>query len=191
MKKLMLVTALVGATMLPLTASAAVGAYVEAQGGYTKLDTNKNINATDNNIGHFSYGARAGIAKNVSDDLKLGAELGLTDLGESKFDTVATISQKSLDLLATASLTVNPQVDVFVKGGIANVRQEAELATSTVKTTKIKPMAAFGVAYDLNEQVALTGTVQHIFGDELNSGNFTTDTIASSTAANVGVRYNF
>jgi len=52
-------------------------------------------------------------------------------------------------------------------------------------------MAAFGVAYDLNEQVALTGTVQHIFGDELNSGNFTSDTIASSTAANVGVRYNF
>lgn len=185
----MLAGALGVAALLPLSANA--GAYVEAQGGYTQLDTNKNINATDNSIGHFSYGLRAGYNKNVTDTVKLGLEAGATDLGESKFGD-DKLSQQSLDLLATAAMTVTDGVDVIVKAGAARVEQKVEAANAESKKTETKPMVAFGVAYDLNEQVALTGTVEHVFADEVNTTNFANnDTVASSTGANVGLRVKF
>ena len=185
----MLAGALGVAALLPLSANA--GAYVEAQGGYTQLDTNKNINANDNNIGHFSYGLRAGYSKNVTDTVKLGLEVGANDLGESKFGA-NKLSQQSLDLLATAGASVADNVDVFVKAGAARVEQKATVAGAESKKTETKPMLGLGVAYDLNEQVALTGTVEHVFADEVNTTNFANnDTIASSTGVNVGLRVKF
>ena len=181
----MLAGALSVAALLPLSANAA--AYVEAQGGYTRLDTNKNINANDNSIGHFSYGLRAGYNKNVTDTVKLGLEAGAADLGESKFGD-DKLSQQALDLLATAAMTVTDGVDVIVKAGAARVEQKV----ADTKKTETKPMVGFGVAYDLNEQVALTGTVEHVFADEVNTTNFANnDTLASSTGANVGLRVKF
>lgn len=189
MKKLMLAGAIAVAALLPLSANA--GAYVEAQGGYTQLDTNKNINATDNNIGGFSYGLRAGYNKNVTDSVKLGVEVAATDLGESKFGA-NKLSQQSVDLAATASVNVAENADVFVKAGAARVKQKVEVATAETSKTETKPLLGFGVSYDLNEQVALTGTVQHVFADEVNTTNFAAnDKVASSTGANIGVRVKF
>jgi hypothetical protein len=191
MKKLILASAILGASLLPLTASA--GAYVEGNIGYTQLDTNKNINATDNSIGHLSGGARVGYDQIVADNLKLGAEVGLDDLGQSTFGNLLTVKQQSVDLLATATVALSEQVDVFAKGGITNIQQKVTTpAVTDNKVNKIEPKLVVGAAYNVNDNVAVTGNVAHVFADELQAGdNFLDKRVASSTGANVGLRIKF
>lgn len=87
-----------------------------------------------------------------------------------------------LDLLGVAKYNFTPQINAFVKGGIAYVHQTVTIEGDTTffslffgdidieKATlnKFLPEAAIGVGYDINRNFSVDLSYSHIFGEAIN-----------------------
>ncbi len=171
--------------------------YVQGEGGYSALDTDKNINAT-HDIGSFGYAVRGGYEMPLSGPWSLGFEAGYINLGDSTFGAAAVapgemkFKQQGGDLLATATYHFDNGMNLFGKAGGAWISQKATLAGVSIGSKdKILPELAAGMGYDVNKNIALTATVNHIFGDSINVNTaIPVNAVASSTSVLAGIRFN-
>jgi opacity protein-like surface antigen len=210
MKKLVVTTLALSASLAAMNSIAGQmgptsregGFYAEVDGGYAQLDTNTNlIPATKVDKGDFAFGLRGGYEAALSDGWLWGLEAGYFNLGKTQYKNVlgllganADIKQQGGDILAVLKKELGNGLNIFGKAGGAYVKQEGDVtvpgATIVVaNSNKFLPEIAGGLGYQVTDSVAVTGTVNHIFGDKLNA-NTSTSTVASSTAAMVGLRLN-
>jgi opacity protein-like surface antigen len=142
-----------------------------------------------------SFTARAGYEFPLNNGLHLGVEAGYLYLGKVKFNNVLGTNysfdakQQGADLLATVTKDLNPNFSVFAKGGVAYIKQSYEVvvANQTLKGAieddhGFLPEIAGGVKYNINERLAVTGTVNHIFASS---------DVTDSTAVGLGLRMTF
>ena len=178
------------------------GFYGQVEGGYSHLNT-KDINSITANNGDFGFAARAGYLFPLASTWKAGIEAGYFNLGKSTYKqggvNVVDIKQQGFDILAVVQKQLNANFDVFGKAGAAYVDQKGKVPVAIANLkgwntsydkTKFLPEIAGGVAYNINDNLAVTGTVNHIFGDKIEANSSTTS-VASSTSALVGLRYTF
>jgi len=178
------------------------GFYGQVEGGYSQLNAKDIGNATVDN-GDFGFAARVGYLFPLASTWSAGVEGGYFNLGKSTYKVdganLMDLKQQGFDLLAVVKKQLNSNFDVFGKAGVAYVDQDAKFPAyvanagnlnSSYEKTKFLPEIAGGVAYNINQNLAVTGTVNHIFGDKIDI-NSTSNNVASSTSALVGLRYTF
>lgn len=179
-------------------------AYIQLEAGYVRQNfQNDFIPADDFSNDTIGAALRLGYLMPFANAWSFGLELGSLYLGDTSYDRIGSlpvnlsIKQKGLDLLAIAKKDLTDRVNVFGKAGIAYIQQEYDFSNnnnSVVVTynskSRVLPEIAAGLGYHLTDNLELTGTVNHIFGKNMNADSYAND-IASSTAALVGLRYNF
>lgn len=189
--------------------------YAEVAGGYSKLH-NINVQSIDVesiNIlfnqshvdsGGFAFSARLGMNFATDNSWAWGYELGYFNLAKAEAKGhygggapgKIKFKQQGVDFLGTINKQLNDKIGLFAKAGIAVVKQDCngdvsnfQIALFNGDSSDVLPEIAGGVSVNLTDSLALTGTVNHLFGKSVNT-NITPDDIASSTSAMVGVRFN-
>ena len=130
-----------------------------------------------------------------------GYEIGYFNLAKAEakselgsFYTNLKLKQKGIDFLATFNKQFNEKVGAFAKAGLAVVSQDLDKESNveanwSTDGSGVLPEIAGGVLVNLTDNLALTGTVNHLFGKSVNIHS-NTDDIASSTSGMLGLRYN-
>ena len=202
MKKVLIPALLLSSVAVANAASFNGGhVYVQGEAGYSELDTDKNINTANHSIGGFGYGIRGGYEAAVSGPWSIGLEAGYINLGDSTFGVNPTqrkIEQQGGDLLATATYHFDNGLNIFGKAGGAYISQKTTLAGVNLGSKdKFLPELAAGMGYDVNKNVTLTATVNHIFGDSVNATTIANTavitpvtSVASSTSVLAGIKFN-
>ena len=148
----------------------------------------------------FGYKLNAGYRFNEW----LGAEIGVVDLGEAKYDyrvsspaldLTALYRTKAVTLAGVASMPVAPSVALFGKLGVAFTEATNDLAarasglraSASAKTRKNNLYAGVGAEYRVNATLSMIGEYEYFgaVGDEANTGR------ARAQLLSVGVRYSF
>jgi opacity protein-like surface antigen len=211
MKKIVVSTFIVSATLGSLQVVAGGmdevqerGFYAQIEGGYAQLDTNTNLFAAQKvDKGDFSYGLRGGYEIPLSDSWLWGIEAGYFNFGKTSYINTAPfgvnvdIKQQGGDLLAVIKKNFNNGLNLYGKAGAAYVYQDVNLVLPVASSTglnineskKFLPEIAGGVGYQISDKIVVTGSVNHIFGNSLNS-NTTGIRVASATAGMIGLRLN-
>ncbi len=196
------------ALMLPLASFAGTAEsespygriYGQIDLGQTYMNINKESTGSNIDKDQLSSALRLGYEFPSQSSLHLGLEAGSQYFGEFTLHKGASslnILQGAVDLLMVVRKDINPQFSVFAKGGAATVIQQASFNNSYPSyttyndvRTDVRPELAGGVKYDFNRNVAVVGTVNHIFADTFNA-NATQLKYASTTTASLGLRVTF
>ncbi len=166
--------------------------YVELQAGASHFSINgSSLGSTNTTKNGFAGGIRAGVMKSLDNSkVSLGLETGVDYLGKAKvtINTVESkISQNNIDLLGVMSYQMTEQFSPFVKAGVTFAKTSSDPVLSSLSTDrKAAAKVAVGALYQVNENVALTATVNHVFGKELNSSF---GTPVRTTSGLIGIRF--
>lgn len=160
-----------------------------------KKETKKSINTgVNSNIRHkvvkHKQGAEIGYEDNLTDNVKLGGEMDFNDFSTVDFDSLLNFKQLGMDILATASLSLSDDFDLFAKAGMTNVEDSTSQSTTTDnKTVKTTPKVVIGSAYNVNERLSITGKVSHVFDENQTNQNPLLDKKGSeSTGGSIGFK---
>lgn len=167
MSRLLTLSLLATATLIPLAASAEdfyAGATF-AHGGKLTFANPVNGKSTqgDAKTGLKLYGGYA-----FTDTLAL--EAGYAQYGTTTFDPTAlglaqapTFKMRNLTLAGRYTYHINDDWSLFAKAGIASSRFTAsDGAGERDSVTSTKPLLALGMAYNVSKAVALTVEIEHI-----------------------------
>ncbi|OOY83917.1 hypothetical protein BOW14_12755 [Solemya velum gill symbiont] len=186
--------------------------YVSLQLGYGGIDSKSygNLGTTGNRLTQkntgFSYRVSGGYLFNITNNLKIGPELGYFGYPKDKYthpNFTFELKGYSVDLLANARYTFNNMLYGFVKGGFAYTQQKLTMSNpanpnQNLSNTKSKllPALEVGLGYKINQNMSLDASYHRVFGDAdvLNGGNLNSlndAKIGPVSAWLVGFNYNF
>lgn len=179
-KKIALVAALISINSLALAdplytgivTTADHGFYVEVEGGYARLlglpDKPINSASSQHQVGTLGWGSNLGYAWALDAVSAIGAEVGYSDNGHDKFTGenggVLKLTSEDIQLLGTFSSGFDSGFNVFVKLGVAALRQKASVSqTITINSTAVtpfsdskttlEPMAVLGLGYKITPNI--------------------------------------
>lgn len=182
--------------------------YILGEVGYSKYNNVDNfLGFTKFDTSDVAFSLKAGYMFPTMSSWSWGIETGYFNNGQIHGNTTVNpffadlkITQQGVDILAVLNKQVNEKVDIFGKAGLSIVSQDRDYTTNIVGTnqsvtdSKVLPKIAGGLAVNVTQNVAITGTVSHTFGDNLDNSYYsarTSDMAASSTNVLAGVRYTF
>ncbi|WP_237362247.1 outer membrane protein [Vibrio marisflavi] len=151
----------------------------------------------------------AGYLHTINDKWAAGVELGYSHFGTgtfykdptTKLPAKSTITLKSYatDISVVANYKLNPQWTLIGKGGVADMRSDAN-ADSTlynhhVETQyyehDVKPVIGFGARYQLDENVSVESSLTHYFGDTSLDSTNPSNVVPIVNQLLVGIHYAF
>lgn len=168
--------------------SIASSPYIEAQlgGSHLAIDSNSFTGINVDKTG-FAFGLRAGfLFPNEHSKLSYGLETGIEYGGNAKIGPLE-LSQSNLDLLGIAQYSVADNMDIFAKAGLAITK--ANISNSIISSSADAIGAikvGVGSAYKINDSMAVTINLNHVFGNEL---DFLGTIPVSQTSAMLGLRF--
>lgn len=135
-------------------------------------------------------GAEVGYSEQLNDTVQLGGEMDVDDFSKMDFDNLLNFKQLGVDLLATATLSVSNEMDVFAKAGMTNVENgPPNTDVTSNKMVKSTPKVVLGTDYNVNDHFSITGKVSHIFDNNQENQNPLLDTKGNdSSGGSIGFK---
>jgi OmpA-like transmembrane domain len=190
----------------------AEGGYFFHKGISSDLFENSELQAhLDGKNRTFGYMLRFGYLTPTNAHFSYGLELGFLDLGHINYDIVPKFGhhdhehsredsveigykQRGMDMMLVAQYRWDNGLALFGKAGVAAIRQSVDIHDAEVSVkpfdsaTKALPELAIGLGYQITPNIAITSTVSHIFGKQIDSSSVITD-VAGSTSGMLGIKF--
>ncbi|PCI39946.1 MAG: hypothetical protein COB50_00480 [Thiotrichales bacterium] len=143
------------------------GFYVGAKGGYSWIDSYK-ITDTKRKTGNFAWGVEGGYDYAFNRTFSLGLEVSYFDYGRTKYtgNTEGKFKSRSINLMLTGKAYVQDNFNVFVKGGLARVKQKYSGKITGNTKNKTKPIVEVGAGYQFNNNIGVDVSYVHVFGKD-------------------------
>lgn len=216
MKKILIVTSAVAASLALLSAYAAPaqsGVFVSADLGVGYIST-PSSNGPSTNIASQSvknydlaWGLAAGYNHAVNQNFLLGAELGYNDEGQGTYDQTftdgtsanGTINPTDWNLLVDATYLANNGFNVFGKLGVAYISQDTDVDASdsgrTISAEKdvtlVAPKLVVGAGYYFNTHLNAFLSYAHTFANATSTYPIDVSKVYSSNVFAAGLSYTF
>lgn len=198
---------LISSTLMSNVALAKAGPYIGVNVGAGRMDT---VSIGHENAKYKLKEELGGLAAGLDigylweqEKLEYGAEFGFDTYAENSYkldDQNSKYKGYNFDLLSVVKYKFNPQWSLFGKAGIAYVNQKTTGDTKknlNDNNKEIKPKAAFGVGYNITENLEINAEYSHVFAstpNKLTDRNVTKDNyneIASVDMLTIGTKYSF